>query len=183
MLHVTLSTLRRSLPALAIAAFCAGASGQERGGDPSEALAAYVAEPDPSFAWRFKRRYRHRAAEIIELQLESQSWQGVLWKHQLLLVRPRHVVDERHAVLVVGGGRWRDEYDAAAADIPLPEEGELFVAIARLLEAPVVVLGQVPHQPLFGLTEDRAHRTHVRAVPRRRATNSGRYCCRWSRAS
>lgn len=154
-LRAPLSIIRRSLPALLLAALCAGASSQDLGGEPSEALAAYVAEPDPSFAWHFKRRYRHRAAEIVEFQLESQTWQGELWKHQLLLVRPRRVADERHAVVVVGGGRWRDEYDAVAADASLPEDGELFVAIARLLEAPVVVLGQVPYQPLFGLTEDR----------------------------
>ena len=146
---------RRSLIAGLIAALVAGASSQEHGVEPSEALAAYVAEPDASFSWRFKRRYVHRAADIIEFQLESQTWQGELWKHQLLLVRPHRVADERHAVVVVGGGRWRDEYDSITAGAPLPEDGELFVAIARLLNAPVVVLGQVPYQPLFGMTEDR----------------------------
>jgi PhoPQ-activated pathogenicity-related protein len=155
MLRAPSSTIRRFLPALLIVAVCAPASSQERSGEPSEVLAAYVAKPDPSFAWQLTRRYRHRHAEVIELTLQSQTWQGELWKHQLLLVRPRRVADDRHAVLVVGGGRWRDEYDAVADDAPLPEDGELFVAIARLLETPVVVLGQVPYQPLFGLTEDR----------------------------
>ena len=112
-------------------------------------------EPDASFAWRVQRRYPHRDAEIVELHLESQTWQGQLWKHQLLLVRPHRVRDERHAVFVVGGGRWRDEYETATDDAALPEDGELFVAIARLLCTPVVVLGQVPYQPLFDLTEDR----------------------------
>jgi PhoPQ-activated pathogenicity-related protein len=144
----------RPLFALLTAVFCAGVSSQERI-EPAEALATYVAKPDASFAWRFKRRYTHRAADIIEFQLESQTWQGELWKHQLLLVRPRRVRDERHAVLVVGGGRWRDEYDGILADAPLPEDGELFITIARLLDSPVVVLGQVPYQPLFGMTEDR----------------------------
>jgi PhoPQ-activated pathogenicity-related protein len=147
--------IRRLLCAALTAGFCAGAASQERGVEPAEALAAYVAKPDASFAWRFKRRYVHRGADIIEFQLDSQTWQGGLWKHQLLLVRPRRVRDERHAVLVVGGGRWRDEYDGILADAPLPEDGELFVTIARLLDSPVVVLGQVPYQPLFGMTEDR----------------------------
>jgi PhoPQ-activated pathogenicity-related protein len=148
-------TICRSLVALLLAAFAGVAYAQELRGEPAEALATYVAEPDPSFAWSFKRRYPHRRADIVELQLDSQTWQNELWKHQLLIVRPRRVADERHAVLVVGGGRWRDEYDAVGTDAVLPEDGELFVAIARLLEAPVVVLGQVPYQPLFGLTEDR----------------------------
>ena len=154
-----LFTLRGSMQGLLMAVPCASASAQEKVDEPTEALAAYVAAADASYSWRFKRRYLHRAAEVIEFQLDSQTWQGELWKHQLLLVRPRRVADERHAVLVVGGGRWRDEYDAvgddAADGAALPEDGELFVRIARLLDAPVVVLGQVPYQPLFGLTEDR----------------------------
>jgi PhoPQ-activated pathogenicity-related protein len=133
----------------------AAAAGQGTGIENSAALAAFVATPDPSFAWRVQRRYTNPHAEIIELRLESQTWQDELWKHQLLLVRPHRIRDERHAVFVVGGGRWREEYETATGDGPLPEDGELFVGIARLLRAPVVVLGQVPYQPLFGLTEDR----------------------------
>jgi len=154
-LRVCLLMIRRSLCAVLTAGFCAAVSSQEREVEPAEALAAYIAKPDASFAWRFKRRYAHGGAEIIEFQLDSQTWQSELWKHQLLIVKPRRVRDERHAVVVVGGGRWRDEYDSVLADAPLPEDGELFVTIARLLDSPVVVLGQVPYQPLFGLTEDR----------------------------
>lgn len=138
-----------------MAAQCANASSQALQHPASGTLAAYVAEPDATFAWRFVRRYQHRAADIIELQLESQTWKGELWKHQLLMVRPRRVNDERHALLVVGGGRWRDADEAVDPNASLSDDEELFVAIARLLEAPVVVLGQVPYQPLFGLTEDR----------------------------
>ena len=151
----TLPPTRRLWPALLIAALAATAAAQPRPPEPDEALQAYVAEADASYAWRFKRRYRHRAADVVELTLESQTWQGQLWKHQLIVLKPHRVDDTRHAVLVVGGGRWREEYDADAGDAPLPEDGELFIAIARLLRAPVVVVGQVPYQPLFGLTEDR----------------------------
>lgn len=142
------------LAALALAAVAQAVPAQTTP-PPERALAEYVAKPDPSFAWRFKRRYEHRRADIVELVLESQTWQGELWRHQLLLVRPKRVADARHAVFVVGGGRWREEYEADTAEAPFPEEGELFVAIARFTEAPVVVLGQVPYQPLFGMTEDR----------------------------
>ncbi len=139
----------------AAAAVCAPALAQVRGAAPESALAAYVAKPDESFTWRVQRRYRHRDAEILELHLESQTWQGVLWKHQLLVVRPPRIDDPRHGVLIVGGGRWRDEYEAVMAEAPLPEDGEVFVEIARWLRSPVVVLGQVPYQPLFDLSEDR----------------------------
>jgi PhoPQ-activated pathogenicity-related protein len=141
--------------ALLAAASSGAAFGQALDVAPADALAAYVAKPDESFAWHVQRRYRHKDAEVIELRLQSQTWQGGLWKHQLLLIRPRRVDDERHAALIVGGGRWRDEYDKPGADELLPEDGELFVEIARWLRSPVVVLGQVPFQPLFELREDR----------------------------
>jgi PhoPQ-activated pathogenicity-related protein len=123
--------------------------------EPSDALAAYVQKPDASYSWRIQRRLASREAEIVELHLESQTWQDVLWKHQLLIIRPRRVIDDGRALLIIGGGRWRDEYETATAEEPLPEDGKLFTAIARLLRTPVVVLGQVPYQPLFGLSEDR----------------------------
>jgi PhoPQ-activated pathogenicity-related protein len=123
--------------------------------EPADALAAYVAKPDDAFSWHVQRRYTNPDASIVELHFESQRWQGVPWKHQLLLVRPRRVDDERRAIFVIGGGRWRPEYETATADEPFPEDGEIFVAIARVLRTPVVVLAQVPYQPLFDLTEDR----------------------------
>jgi PhoPQ-activated pathogenicity-related protein len=137
------------------AATCGQALAQGLAVAPADALATYVAKPDATYTWRIQRRYEHRDADVLELILESQTWQGVLWKHQLLVVRPKRVDDERHAVLIVGGGRWREEYETATGDLPLPEEGELFVTIARVLHTSVVVLGQVPYQPLFDLSEDR----------------------------
>ena len=154
MLRVPASFLRCCFASL-LTAVGAAAAGQGTGIENSAALAAFVAKPDSSFEWRVQRRYTNPNAEIVELHLESQTWQGEVWKHQLLLVRPNRVRDERHAVFVIGGGRWREEYETATGEQPLPEDGELFVGIARLLRAPVVVLGQVPYQPLFGMTEDR----------------------------
>jgi PhoPQ-activated pathogenicity-related protein len=130
-------------------------AGAQSSAAPEAALAAYVAKPDASYTWRVQRRYRHPDADVLELHLESQTWEGTLWKHQLLLVRPHRVRDERHAALVIGGGRWHPEYETATDDTELPEEAALFVAIATALRSTVVVLGQVPFQPLFDLSEDR----------------------------
>jgi PhoPQ-activated pathogenicity-related protein len=117
------------------------AAAQERPEAAADALAAYVAKPDDTFTWRVQRRYRHPDAEVLELYLQSQTWQGTLWKHQVVLIKPRRVSDPGHAALVIGGGRWRDGYEAASDDIALPEDGELFVAIARALRSTVVVMG------------------------------------------
>jgi PhoPQ-activated pathogenicity-related protein len=155
MLRSRRSTIGRACLALLVTVTSAAALGQATEVGPAQALAAYVAKPDESFGWQVRRRYRHHHAEVIELQLRSQTWQGALWRHQLLLIRPERVDDDRHAALIVGGGRWRDEYETAAPDELFPEDGELFVEIARWLRSPVVVLGQVPYQPLFDLSEDR----------------------------
>jgi PhoPQ-activated pathogenicity-related protein len=136
-----------------VGALAAGA--QTTPGVGADALANYVAKPDAAFEWHVQKRYSSPDASVIELHFESQRWQGEAWKHQLLLIRPKRVADEGRAIFIIGGGRWRDEYEAATADEPLPEDAGLFVAIAKVLKTPVVVLGQVPYQPLFGMTEDR----------------------------
>jgi PhoPQ-activated pathogenicity-related protein len=132
-----------------------GVAGAQQTPPPGDALEAYVAKPDPSYRWRVQRRYQNADADILELHLESQTWRGGLWQHRLLLVHPKRVADPRHAVLVVGGGRWHDEFATATDEEPFPEDGELFIAIARALRSTVAVLGQVPFQPLFDLTEDK----------------------------
>jgi len=123
--------------------------------DSATVLADYVARPDASFSWQERARYRSRGAEVVLLHLHSQTWRDTLWKHQLLLVKPRHVATPRQGLLVIGGGRWRDEFDSDPAEVELDEDAEIFIRIATRLDTVVAVLGQVPYQPLFGMTEDR----------------------------
>jgi hypothetical protein len=40
-----------------------------------------------------------RRLAVVELHLESQTWQGVLWKHQLLLIEPERVDDPTRVVV------------------------------------------------------------------------------------
>ncbi|HEX6999841.1 MAG TPA: PhoPQ-activated protein PqaA family protein [Gammaproteobacteria bacterium] len=121
---------------------------------PDEALADYVAAPDPSYAWHVKQRYEHAGAAIVELRLHSQTWRGTLWKHRLFVIRPDNLdPGARHAVMVIGGGRWRPEYDGTAPG-KLPDGAALFVQIANRLRSIVAVIAQVPYQPLFDLGED-----------------------------
>jgi PhoPQ-activated pathogenicity-related protein len=123
------------------------------------ALADYVAKPDTSFGWEVVRHYRDPHADVVELRLRSQTWEGVLWQHQMLVIRPDRVTDASHALLIVGGGRWHEDApqddSSESEDMALPSGGELFVGIARALKSPVVVVAQVPFQPLFDLSEDR----------------------------
>jgi len=121
---------------------------------PDEALAAYVAAPDETFSWHVRARHEMPGAEIVELRLHSQTWRGTLWKHRLHLIRPDGLdVERRQGLLVIGGGRWRTEYDGPG-EAALDDDAALFAAIAERLETVVAVVEQVPFQPIFGLRED-----------------------------
>jgi PhoPQ-activated pathogenicity-related protein len=118
------------------------------------ALADYVARPDPSFSWHLRARYEAGGTEIAELILQSQTWKDIAWKHQLFLIRPPSVTaGAEQGLLVIGGGRWRDDYENEPVE-PLPEGSEVFIEMARQLGTIVAVVGQVPFQPMFGLSED-----------------------------
>jgi PhoPQ-activated pathogenicity-related protein len=122
---------------------------------PATALADYVGAPDSSFSWEKHASYTVPGAEVVELRLHSQTWQNILWKHQLYLIRPENVgPDVRDAMLIIAGGRWRDSFETEAAPAQLPAESALFIELAKRLGTVVAVIGQVPFQPMFGLKED-----------------------------
>jgi PhoPQ-activated pathogenicity-related protein len=116
-------------------------------------LQNYVAQADASYAWHVRGRREQRGIEVAEVELTSQTWQGVAWKHQLAIIVPDRVRDSGHALLIVGGGRWREGDETEPLDLST-DGADVFVAIARRLETIVVVVGQVPFQPMFGLSED-----------------------------
>lgn len=120
------------------------------------ALSDYLARPDPAFAWHLRASGHYRGADWVELILTSQAWRGLPWQHQLYMIRPGTLApDARQALLVIDGGKWREEYLQSPAAPSPPKRADLFLAIANRLASPVVVLRQVPNQPLFdGLTED-----------------------------
>jgi PhoPQ-activated pathogenicity-related protein len=117
-------------------------------------LQNYIAKPDDSFEWRLRARQPFRGTDVLEIDLQSQTWRGVLWKHKLFVIKPSDVADPEHGVLIIGGGRWRDEYESGSEPTKLPRQAAIFAAIARELQSVVVVVAQVPFQPLFDLSED-----------------------------
>ena len=120
----------------------------------SNALADYVAAPDASYQWREVGSGRIGNVEYIELILTSQTWRGMPWKHQLILLRPPKIdASASRGLLFVHGGRWRDEYEAGYQK-KLPRAAPMFARLAEVSGAPMGVLLQVPHQPLFERTED-----------------------------
>ncbi len=119
-------------------------------------LAQYVSKEDASYQWQETRQGTFGKTTYTEIVLTSQTWKGIAWKHQLYVIKPSTVDSSaRHAVLVIAGGRWRDEFGNASGDLKLPREAPIFSAVAEQLKAPVAVLLHVPFQPMFdGKVED-----------------------------
>ena len=133
--------------ALLIAILIAGPAG-------AGPLEDYIERPDTTYAWRTVMRFERLGAEVAVLRLDSQTWRDVVWKHQMYVIKPRGAdLESGRAIVIVGGGRWRDRYDT---EVPseMPRDAKLFLRMAKRLGTVVAVLGQVPFQPLFSLTED-----------------------------
>ena len=81
-------------------------------------------------------------AQVSQLVLTSQEWQGAKWTHRLSVVRPAKVTHPDTALLLVTFGAGS------------PQEIALAKVVANMAGAPMAILGDVPNQPLFGLNED-----------------------------
>jgi len=119
-------------------------------------LADFLRKPDRSYAWTMKRSGRIGTTDYTELLLSSQTWRGHVWRHRLFVLRPLETEDiSSQALLMVSGGHWNSKYGDSKDDSPIPMEVMILAPLAAQLRAPVVVLMDVPHQPLFGgMVED-----------------------------
>ncbi|MCC6682795.1 MAG: PhoPQ-activated pathogenicity protein [Phycisphaeraceae bacterium] len=123
-------------------------------------LVSYVQKPDDSFSYQVRQHMMLGATEAYELTMTSQTWHGITWKHRVFVVKPSKIYAEKQGLLLIAGGRWRegdDQPPTAEGAATLPKEAMLFATIAERLGSPVVVLMQVPFQPIFNnLREDAA---------------------------
>jgi PhoPQ-activated pathogenicity-related protein len=109
------------------------------------ALDAYVAKPDPSFAWKVVGPISGPGYHGAVLELTSQTWLSPdqvdrpVWKHWLTVIVPDDV-RHRQAFLYIGGG---DNTDPA----PI-KATERFARLATDTRSVVVELFDVPNQPL-----------------------------------
>jgi PhoPQ-activated pathogenicity-related protein len=119
-------------------------------------LAEYVATKDDSYKWVKRSEGSVLSCKYVELTLTSQTWRGITWKHQLFLLKPSQVNPEsRHAILLIGGGNWREELADPGTQIKVPGEAQLLAVAAEQAQTPVAILLHVPQQPIFdGKRED-----------------------------
>lgn len=80
--------------------------------------------------------------EDARLSFRSQIWQGMEWRHDLILVKPLWSACGEGAYLEITGD------DAGQADVDYARD------LAEISGVPVVVLFSVPNQPLWDMRED-----------------------------
>jgi len=104
----------------------------------------YVNAPDDAYAWEeMGTRKLGAGTKLTELQLTSQVWRSLRWTHRLQIITPRQMRHPQTAMLIITGG------------VPGQQEQNYLAMAANMISAPVVVLGDIPNQPLLGgLTED-----------------------------
>jgi len=120
---------------------------------PETALDSYIHNGDKSYRWEAKESFSENGLKIDHILLTSQTWRGIVWKHQLTVITP----DERKydgALLFVTGGAIKDgepRWNTKTNDPVL--RGLMGLALEN--QATVAVIQQVPNQPLFNdLKED-----------------------------
>lgn len=125
--------------------------------DTDHALQKYLAQPDSSYRWNLRQRTRLGQSDCIELTLISQTWKEIVWKHRLFLIIPDGVKGTTDGLLVIEGGRWRAGDDKPIEDSKpaYPKQAILLAGLAQQLRIPMVIVLNVPQQPVFnGKTED-----------------------------
>lgn len=124
--------------------------------DPGTALQAYVEKPDTSYGWVKRRDGEIGGVKYAELILTSQTWRDIVWKHQVFIMVPEKVDTPEHGLLLISGGAWKPELEEPVkGDEKLPQELVVMATACKRSGAPVILLNQVPQQPIFdGKTED-----------------------------
>jgi PhoPQ-activated pathogenicity-related protein len=119
---------------------------------PETALNAYLHNNEPTWGWEIRDSYQTDHARAYSLLFISQKWQGILWKHELIVFVPESVKHDGALLFITGGS-----VNNGIPGFSKKEDGtSLFMAaLANRNNAIVCILKQVPNQPLYnGLEED-----------------------------
>ncbi|MDR0390947.1 MAG: PhoPQ-activated pathogenicity-related family protein [Planctomycetaceae bacterium] len=100
-------------------------------------LDKYLSQKDSSYQWKLVRKITEQTSLV---ELTSQTWHGVTWKHYLLVVVPEKSVYTDCALVYIGAGV--NDREPNARDILYTQ------LLATKAKMPVTVLFQVPNQPL-----------------------------------
>ncbi|MBP7933713.1 MAG: hypothetical protein KA354_03600 [Phycisphaerae bacterium] len=118
-------------------------------------LVDYVTRPDESYTWsKLEDGVFGEHAKYAQLLMTSQTWRGIAWKHEMVVIRPDNAAKATQALLIIAGGSWKEGQEPRKFD-KNSKELRIGLAIAAGARMPVAVVRQVPFQPLFdNLRED-----------------------------
>ena len=111
-------------------------------GEVPKELDAYLALPDDSFRWEVIEKSETSTERTFLIDLTSQTWHGIPWKHFVLVAIPNRIAHPNHAVLVIAG--------SSIGRRPSDNDKLLVRGLAEASGMCTALLLQVPNQPLFG---------------------------------
>ena len=121
---------------------------------PQSALESYLNNGDESYQWAVIDSTQEADIRAYRLRLTSQTWRGIPWHHELVVLIPLKV-KHQHALLHLTGG----SEDEKTGELKYHDwtDGTIRTVgqIAHNCRAVCAILWQVPRQPLYGgLKED-----------------------------
>lgn len=118
-------------------------------------LMEYVNRPDASYTWsKLQDGDFGENAKYAQLLMTSQTWRGIPWKHEMVMIRPNNAARATQVLLIIAGGSWKEGQEPRKVDKD-SKELKIGLAIAAGARMPVAVVRQIPFQPLFdNLRED-----------------------------
>lgn len=123
----------------------AAAADTARRGKTETALDRYIAQPDPTYAWKKAAEMADPAGTAYVLDLVSQNWltpaevNRTEWRHWLVIVKPA-VLKHSTALLFISGGSNRPGNP--------PRPGRELIEIAKATQSVVAELRMIPNQNL-----------------------------------
>ena len=106
-------------------------------------LLDYVQKPEPHYAWKLKQKIDHLLGTVYDIELTSQTWEGIDWTHQLQVYQPKDVKPTPTMLLFNTGGK-----SSTGSTL-------MGFAMASQIGSPVAILYGIPNQPLLdGKKED-----------------------------
>jgi len=99
-------------------------------------------EPDNAYSWQVSSKGEFSGSKVLDIDLQSQEWKGIVWKHRLKLLLPRAPDADYVFFFITGSGTGLEELSFCKI-------------LSDSVNVPCAVLLDVPNQPLFnGLYED-----------------------------
>ncbi len=118
---------------------------------PTTALDAYLTNGDKTYQWAVRDSFQLEGVKGYNLNLTSQKWRNITWRHQLTILVPAQIQHDGALLFITGGSNTNEQPNWKKDDGLL---GPL-TRMATTNKAIVTILRQTPNQPLYGdKTED-----------------------------